>query len=271
MNRCWSSRARFLRVVAFAGFGAFLALRGHWIRAEEAEVSRLLYVATPGIRNYLEYGGHGIIVFAIDDNHRFVKRIPFDGTDEAGNPLNVKGICASAKTGRVWVTTLRHLISIDLASEKVLWQREYEGGCDRMSLSPDGKTMYLPTLEKDHWKVVDALSGDEIARVTPDSGAHNTIWGPSGERVYLAGLRSPILTVTDARTHKVALEVGPFAAPVRPFTVNGSETLVFACVNDLLGFEVGDLRTGKNSTASRSPASSVDQSNATAARATGSA
>lgn len=27
---------------------------------------RFLYVATPGIRDYLEYGGHGVIVFDID-------------------------------------------------------------------------------------------------------------------------------------------------------------------------------------------------------------
>ncbi|HLU46924.1 MAG TPA: hypothetical protein VK116_02530, partial [Planctomycetota bacterium] len=159
-------------------------------------VRRLLYVATPGIRNYLDHGGHGIIVFSIDEGHRFVKRIPFGGKDADGKPLNVKGICASAETGRLWVTTLRHLISIDLLTEKVVWEREYEGGCDRMALSPDGKTIYLPTLEKEHWKVVDALDGREIARVTPDSGAHNTIWGPSGEKVYLAGLRSPLLTIS---------------------------------------------------------------------------
>ncbi len=39
--------------------------------------------------------------------------------------------------------------------------------------------------------------------------------------------------------------VGPFSAPIRPFTVNGSQTLCFVNVNDLLGFEVGDLNTGK--------------------------
>ena len=27
---------------------------------------KLLYVAEPGIRNYLEYGGHGVLVFDID-------------------------------------------------------------------------------------------------------------------------------------------------------------------------------------------------------------
>jgi hypothetical protein len=39
--------------------------------------------------------------------------------------------------------------------------------------------------------------------------------------------------------------VGPFSAAIRPFTVNGAETLVFVNVNDLLGFEIGDLKTGK--------------------------
>jgi len=39
--------------------------------------------------------------------------------------------------------------------------------------------------------------------------------------------------------------VGPFSNVVRPFTVNGSNTLCFVNVNDLLGFEVGDVKSGK--------------------------
>jgi DNA-binding beta-propeller fold protein YncE len=39
--------------------------------------------------------------------------------------------------------------------------------------------------------------------------------------------------------------VGPFGNSIRPFTVNGSGTLVYVNVNGLLGFEVGDVRTGK--------------------------
>ena len=38
-----------------------------------------LYVAVPGVRRYLEYGGHGLLVFDVADNHRFVKRIPVAG------------------------------------------------------------------------------------------------------------------------------------------------------------------------------------------------
>lgn len=205
----------------------------------------MLYVATPGIRNYLEYGGHGVLVFDVELDHRFVKRIGFDGFGADGKPLNVKGVCASEHTGRMHVSTLRHLICIDLVTEKVLWQREYEAGCDRMALSPDGSTIYLPSLEADHWKVIDSISGDEIARVSPDSGAHNTVFGSLGTRCYLAGLRSNLLTVADAVAHRTIGTIGPFSDNIRPFTVNGEQTHCYVNVNNLLGFEVGDLNTGK--------------------------
>jgi hypothetical protein len=39
--------------------------------------------------------------------------------------------------------------------------------------------------------------------------------------------------------------VGPFSAAIRPFTVNGAQTLCFVNVNELLGFEVGDIKAGK--------------------------
>ena len=137
--------------------------------AAEPAVERRLYVACPGIRNYLEFGGHGILVFDIDHGHRFLRRIPLGGLGADGKPLNIKGICGNAETGRLYVSTLEHLICLDLVSDQPLWQRSYEGGCDRMSISPDGSHIYLPTLEQDHWTIVDAMDGDELARVTPDS------------------------------------------------------------------------------------------------------
>jgi hypothetical protein len=55
-------------------------------------VKHYLYVAVPGIRDYLGYGGHGILVFDIDDHHRFVKRITTKGFHPDNTPSNVKGI-----------------------------------------------------------------------------------------------------------------------------------------------------------------------------------
>lgn len=206
---------------------------------------RLLYVATPGIRDYLEYGGHGVLVFDIDEGHKFLRRIASAGKDDKGKPRNVKGICASAKTGRLYVSTTHTLTCHDLVSDNILWERPYEGGCDRMSIAPDGSHLYLPSFEGPHWNVVDGKDGSVIGKIVPNSGAHNTVYGPLGKGVYLAGLRSPLLTVSDPKTHSSARAIGPFSGAIRPFTVDGTESLVFACVNGLLGFEIGDLKTGK--------------------------
>ena len=209
------------------------------------EERKLLYVAAPGIRDYLEYGGHGILVFDIDHNHQFVKRYPSAGLDEKGHPLNVKGISANAGTRRLYVTTTRTIMCFDLVSGKLLWERAYEGGCDRLALTPDGKLIYVPSLEGDHWHVVEAETGNVIKKIVPRSGAHNTIIGNDGRFAYLAGLKSPLLRVTDAKTHEMVREIGPFGNVIRPFTVNGDQSFCYVNVNGLLGFEIGDLKTGQ--------------------------
>lgn len=206
---------------------------------------RLLYVATPGIRNYLEFGGHGLLVFDIDDGHKLLKRIKTSGFDKDGKPLNVKGIVANAKTNRVYISTIETLQCIDLLTEKILWEKPYEGGTDRMAIDPNGKFIYMPSLEKDHWHVLDAMTGDIIKKLIPKSGAHNTIVGLDGKWAYLAGLKSPVLNISDTGKHEITKTVGPFSNMIRPFTINGAQTLAYVNVNDLLGFEIGDIRTGK--------------------------
>jgi DNA-binding beta-propeller fold protein YncE len=204
-----------------------------------------LYVASPGVRNYTEFGGIGILVFDVDDGYKFVRRIPTWNVPDGEKPENVKGIVASAATGRVYVTSLTHLIALDAVSGKILWDKTYEGGCDRLAISPDGKVLFVPQFESTSWHVVNAETGDVITTITTGSGSHNTIYSADGAHVYLAGLQSPLLSVVDAKTHKVQSQIGPFANSIRPFTINGANTLVFVNVNGLLGFEVGDLKTGK--------------------------
>jgi len=185
------------------------------------------------------------VVFDIDHGHRFVKRIPLAGLDEKGQPRNMKGVAANAGTKRLYVTTTHTLMCLDLVTEKILWEKPYDGGCDRLALSPNGKIIYLPSLEKGHWHVVDARSGEIMKRLETDSGAHNTVCALDGAHAYLAGLKSPLLRIADTGTQTVTCEVGPFSNFVRPFTVNARGTLCYVNVNELLGFEVGDLTTGK--------------------------
>jgi hypothetical protein len=234
-----------LRIVSTAAILIVSAL-ATWPTSAAPDAERhYLYVAEPGIRNYVEYGGVGVLVYDMDRGYAFVRRMPAQDVPAGTPPENVKGIAASARTGRLYVTTFARVMAFDLATDRKLWDRAFEGGCDRLAISPDGRLLYVPSFEGAHWNVLDAETGDVRAKVVTDSGAHNTIYGPDGRRVYLAGLRSKLLAVADPATHSVVARVGPFSNVIRPFTINAAQTLCFVNVNDLLGFEVGDLKTGK--------------------------
>ncbi len=210
-----------------------------------ADDRRLLYVAVPGIRDYLEYGGHGVLVYDIDHDYRLVKRIPAGGVDDKGKPLNVRGICACAQTHRLYVSTIASLECFDLTTDKLLWERKYDGGVDRMAITPDGKTIFAPTDEKDRWNVIDGLGGDLIKALPTEKHSHNTVISVGGTRAFLADLGSRIVQIADTKSLEIVGQVGPFGNFVRPFTTNASGTRIFACVDGLLGFEVGDVASGK--------------------------
>ena len=234
------------RRLAFVAFLlAAAGLCSQALGARQASQHHYLYVAEPGIRNYVEYGGVGVLVYDMDRNYAFVRRFPSEDVPAGAEPENVKGVAANAATGRLFVTTIKRVMAFDLLTDRKLWDRAIDGGCDRLAISPDGKTLYVPSLEGPHWTVVDAATGNVTTTIVTNSGAHNTIYGPDGRRVYLAGLKSTRLAIADPALHKVVAEVGPFSNVIRPFTINGAQTLCFVNVNDLLGFEVGDIKTGK--------------------------
>jgi len=214
------------------------------LMADAPKQRRLLYVVEPGVRNYLEFGGAGILVYDIGAGHKFVKRIATPAST-LKHPENIKGVCASAATKRLYFTTLTALFCVDLVTEKTLWQKPLPGGCDRMSITPDGALLYVPSLEKTHWNIVDAKSGELIKSLEAKPRAHNTVGSLDGTRMYLGCIGSDMLQVADTKTHSVISEVGPFGGGIRPFTVDAAQKRAYVCVNGLLGFEIGDLATGK--------------------------
>lgn len=211
------------------------------------QAQRMLYAGVPGVGNAVDHGGVGILVFDIDHGYKFIRRIPTWSSSD-GRAEGIRGIAANAATGRLFVSTSRRLAAIDLASDKVVWEQDYGGKCcDRMAISPDGTTLYAPAAGAPKWFVVKAADGALIATVDKEGSPHNTIYSDDGRYAYLEnqGRVPPYISVVDARTHTIAKQIGPFGDVVRPFTINGKQTLVYANVNNLLGFEVADLITGK--------------------------
>jgi hypothetical protein len=215
-------------------------------QATGPNVGHYLYVAVPGTdADLMDHSAPGILVFDIDNGHTFVRRIsPLAKAAIKPGEL-VRGIAAHPGTRRLYLSTVERLAAIDLATERVVWEKSYdEHCCDRLDVSPDGRTIYAPAFGKPAWYVINALDGQLITTIGVTGFPRQTIYSRDGKHAYLAAWESRVLWVVDTSTHKVIREVGPFSSFICPFTTNGRETLAFANVDGLVGFEVGDLRSG---------------------------
>src|SRR5260370_26069027 len=70
------------------------------LRAADGE-KHLLYVAVPGIRNYVEYGGVGILGYDIGAGHKFVKRIPTWDVPPGRGPRTGRAMPARARAANL--------------------------------------------------------------------------------------------------------------------------------------------------------------------------
>jgi hypothetical protein len=225
-------------------FMAVLVLRGA-ARVPAQQEQHYLYVALPGSDDRDPDRSVRILVFDIANAHRFVKRIPLWPSGGGESAEAVRGTAASARTGRLYISTTRRLAAIDLKTDRIVWERSYEGHCcDRMAVSPDGLTIYAPAFGNARWYVIDASNGELRAAIGVTGWPRETIYSRDGKHVYLAAWDSPTLSVSDTASHQVVRTIGPFSASLCPFTLNGKGTLAFANVDGLVGFEVGDLQTG---------------------------
>ena len=247
------------RLSFFAGILIAAVVIAPWAGAQQTQ--RFLYAALPGVGggNNLNYGGAGILVFDIDHGHKFVKRIPLQGPPPPpfvpnpngrggrGGQESIKGIAAHAQTARLYVSTNRRVAAYDLLTDKLVWEQSYEGrGTDRIALSPDGTTLYAPELGAPKWVVADASTGTLVTTIDKPGNPHNTQFSDDGAHVYFeAEGNTRTMSVVDAKTRTIVKEIGPFGNMVRPFTFNGKQTLLFANINDFLGFEIADLTTGQ--------------------------
>jgi DNA-binding beta-propeller fold protein YncE len=192
----------------------------------------------------------GMYVYDMDRGHELVKTIRLPTT------AGVRGVVASPITHMLYISYggdggsngNGSLLKYDLVADQLVWTKSYSHGIDSMAISPDGKTIYMPDGEitpDGTWYVIDANSGNETGTINGGRGPHNTIVSLNGAHVYLGGRNHNYLEVADTRTNQVIKNIGPLFSGVRPFTINGSETIAYTTSTGLLGFQVSDIKTGQ--------------------------
>lgn len=237
----------------------------NWWTAAPATQKRYLYLFDlPKNRQGFTNLKPQIEVFDVNAGHKWVRNIPLPT-----GIYNVRGVAASAATKKLYVAFFNGptdgyqpggLLCIDLTTDKVLWKKKYDASVipspDRFDITPDGSKIYMPVGEHgtdNFWVVLDAATGNPITRITHVTAPHNTIVSVDGKRAFLEGQEKGTqpasylhtVGVVDTATNKVIKRVGPFRDVVRPFTINGKASLIFATVNNFVGFQVADVATGR--------------------------
>src|SRR5438874_11659676 len=107
----------------------------------QSQTKRYLYISTPDAAQKDYRSGQGILIFDIDQGNKFVRRIDIPAFQEG-----LRGFTGNLKTHRAYFSTSnRRVGAFDLETEKVVWDKTYEGGADRSSVSLDVKKVYGPT------------------------------------------------------------------------------------------------------------------------------
>jgi len=211
----------------------------------QRQTGHYLYLSTPDAAQEEGRSGNGILIFDIDNGHKFVRRIDAPNFKEG-----IRGFTGNVKTHRVYYSTSnRGLGCFDLETEKMVWEKTYEAGCDRSSITQDGKKIYAPTGwwysgEDSGVLVVNAENGELIKRIRVGPQANNSIVSLDGRFLYL-GTRT-MVTIFDTRNEGVIRQIKDVGERgIFPFTMDSRNRIGYVCLGDHVGFDVVDLKKGK--------------------------
>jgi hypothetical protein len=217
--------------------------------ADAASGSRYLYAV-----NQAAADRGSISVYDIDAGHRLVKVVR-----TVANVDDVKGVAASAATGRLHVAYRTRagvgmIYCLDLHADAVLWNRAIDPDVDRLSVSPDGRLLYVPTWEggsADHINVLDAQTGDVVRKVRFSNRSHDTLFplsGPLFQETKAEDGSGKYLYLIDPASYAVS-RIGPYSGILGPYAVDGMSRHVVNNVTGLWGMQVADIKTGRIVTA----------------------
>ena len=208
-------------------------------------------VTNPGGVQHLEYVFNGglVYVYSIDEGERLLKTISLPQT-----AAGVRGETVAPASHMLFIfyggdglNFNGSVLAYNLLEERVVWTVNLNTGIDSGQVSPDGTRLYVPTGENSPsgiWNILSTANGALLGTITGGSGAHNTVASGNGRYVYLGSREYNYLDVYETASGHVR-GVGPLLAGVRPFTVNGSNTLAFTTATGVDGFQVSNIATGK--------------------------
>lgn len=212
----------------------------------QSDLKRYIYMSMPDAAQKEGRSGSGILVFDIDAGHKLVKRIDVPALEKG-----TRGFTANKATRSAYFSMSGGRVGrFDLETEKVVWDKTFDRGADRSSITLDGKKLYVPT---GYWDAADGAgllvvnpeNGEIIKRMVVGPGAHNSIVSLDGKFLYL-GTRTALhaFDTQDERVIHERIETGE--SSIFPFAVDSLNRYAYVSLGTHIGFDVVDLQKGRH-------------------------
>ena len=201
-----------------------------------------------------------LYVYDLDNSFALVTQL---NIPTAYTGVDVRGLVADASAGMLYIShgcyylpgpTIcggkgGYLAKYNFLTNQLVWDVEYSTGIDSHSITPDGKTIYMPLGENSGsslWDIIDTSTGSVVGTIdSGQTGSHNTIVSNDGTHVFMGSTHGAYLAEAGTATQAILQKVGPTQnSSIRPFTIDSTQTFSFTTSTDFLGFQVGDIATG---------------------------
>ncbi len=140
--------------------------------------------------------------------------------------------------------SIAELIAINPATEEILWRVQLDGMPHHMTVSKDGRYVFVPYYDSWWVAVVDVANRKVTKKIFTGNGGHCTELSPDGKRLYVGSMMNDVIWIIDTETMQVVRRI-PFSDAVRPFDFTRDEKTMYVQLSRFHGFEVVDLPSGK--------------------------
>ncbi len=137
------------------------------------------------------------------------------------------------------------VVAVSTYDDSILWRLPIDDGWPHhMSISNDGKHLYMPLFDKPYVIVIDTETQAITDRIDVLWGGHGTRVSPDGKRLYVGSILTQSMYVVDLLDNSLEKLIS-FPQGVRPFAFNKAETTLYTQLSRVHGFAVTDLKSGE--------------------------
>ena len=195
-----------------------------------------------------------IYVYDLDNAHHLETVLPGPGAINVQS--HVRGVCANAATGYLYFSYYKagggNIYCLDMNTNKVVFDKPVAGAksIDRLTMNPDGKTLYIPTGEHDGtfnflWQA-DAMNGNVVGKIPCAYRTHDAQWPLSGPlfqecKSYLNKEGRYMYKINPVT--KSVIKIGLYSGILGPYVIDSKSHFMVNCVSQLLGMQIADIWT----------------------------